>query len=338
MIKKLEKYYLERWEEFFPGRNLPIQLAFVWKIQPTFRTILWVLEGRHPVIVAKIFYPGFDPAVPRAEFGSLRQIRQKLHPTLSATVPVPFALDHINERFVLSMSYLSGTPMRDTLPAWMGVSHWLFFRSIERVLDWHANFQKQMSRQEAVITEEIIETRLRPVITDLLPQLPKLAEQRKFVDWYSSVLSELEGQKVSFVWSHGDFFPGNVLWSGKRLGVMDWADMRWGAGPLDDIFFFFCGFRLLLRDNNSLENILKTFSRVFIEESGLSHGVRERIQDYSRRVGVDEHLLRLFFPFFLVKMARFDTAPRRRNWKMRQFWGERLLYYVQNARSFEWSI
>lgn len=332
MLDLLRAYYLERWENFFPSMKQPPRLAFVCMIKK-WKKILWVLDGRRPVVVAKISPSDFYPSDIAHEHESLLQLRHQLIPEYCNTIPKPLALDKINEHLVLSMTYLSGKPMDETLPLETVSRRQEFFRQVEVALEWLAGFQKQMKTEEIILSEEQIESKLIRPIMQLLSQSPSLAAETEFVARYCSAIRDLRGERISSLWCHGDFYPGNILSSGRRLAITDWADMSHGGGPLDDVFFFFCGFRLSVQENSNPDNIVKAFSTLFFRENYLSGRVRELIYWFSNIVGMDDQIVPLLFPLFLVKMALSEKTMN--GWKSemqgRQFWMERLIFYAQHA-------
>lgn len=333
MLELLQTYYLEKWDELFPNITRPPKLNFVCNVKK-WKKILWVLDGRTPIAVAKISHIDSLQKEIIHEHASLQMLQRQLAPIYNSAIPRPLALDEINSHLVLSMSYLSGTPMEDTLPSPTNSHGRVFFRQVEGVFEWLAGFQNQIKTKETVLTDEHIETQFILPVTQLLNQSSASEEIRDFVALYCSAVRELKGSRISSVLSHGDFFSDNILWSGNRLAIIDWADMSCGGGPLDDVFFFFCALRLFVHQNFTSVNVLKAFSNMFLEDNDLSRRISEVIRCFCPMVGVDERMMWLLFPLFLAKMSSVekDMTGLQSQMKLNQHWMERFIFYAQHAR------
>jgi hypothetical protein len=240
--------------------------------------IWWIFRpgATAPEMIGKLPRTPRDITIARSEAAAL----DSLSP-VAAQLNIPrlrFQADLHNGGFLFVQSGLAGRPLPEK------ADHF------DRVLPWLDAFQ------QAVPPSGSLGDSLRHSIATTRTQLPDAtpAERELLVraESEATLLDSLPAYAV-----HGDFWCGNVLDDGGRLGVLDWSTYHFGS-PLEDLHNFAAaqGYET----HGGTEERMQSMWRVFFNDLPLMRRTAEMTSQMLTSRHIGKELLHPMFLLFLI--------------------------------------
>lgn len=224
MIQDLERALRSCWERLGTGPAPPrfhfLKLASEAHPAASVPFLLFAFApgGRAPLAVAKVARASEGDAAVAAEAAFLTALHARLPAAVAAPVPRLLHCGHTNGRAFALMSAVPGeVEMHNT---WSGARARHAAPRITAALDWAWSLAQSTASPVVTCGGWIGEAALREFQSGVEAQA-----------WEPERRDNLE-RRLRAAWNdrwptgvaHGDFFPGNVLFHGHRLGgVVDWA-------------------------------------------------------------------------------------------------------------------
>lgn len=166
------------------------------------------------------------------EFATLQQVGQRVAGTaLASGVPAPLALFDLNGTAALTTSALRGKPMHDFVGEKLQVGDVAAARqAVTAAVNWIVELQKTLP------TGRVLLPALAPaqILHDAATTLGN--PEREWKDVERSFPPDLEEISITGVGSHGNFSLRNMVWDGRRVGVLGWLGFKATAPALYDLF------------------------------------------------------------------------------------------------------
>lgn len=114
----------------------------------------------------------------------------------------------------------------------------------------------------------------------------------------------LAGLQIPLAARHGDFWPGNLMMSGSKIGIIDWETLTLQGWPLDDLFLFVLKYALRFYDGVFTDQSAEvSFRKAFSEKGPITQPLSTLIREVLRTLGMPPDLAGFFLVFFLLDMA-----------------------------------
>ncbi len=111
MILELEQRIISDWQSFFPSHHFPEKLSFFLKLKALHKGVGWIFDGNKAVAFFKYVNDSSVNYNIQREFLNLKALQDCLPDPFCRTVPRPFCLESINDRFFLITSFEPGLEM-----------------------------------------------------------------------------------------------------------------------------------------------------------------------------------------------------------------------------------
>lgn len=192
----------------------------------------------------------------------------------------------------------------------------------QNVLPWYGNFSAATLSDENTSLEGRLS--LLTEFQSKFPDLYKLLNESS-VEYYSSLVANVNDLSAPSVFQHGDFNAYNILiqkegenYSG--FAVIDWEDGMDGALPVYDLnHYFICNANLVEQMGSATDKYQK-----FILSPGWYQDLYiKSVEDYSSKISMDIDLYWSLTPLYFIHMAMAvcsdkrqegDTAPQWISW------------------------
>lgn len=160
---------------------------------------------------------------------------------------------------------------------------------------------------------------------------------RELVSQVEAELREAGDMELPTVCEHGDFWMGNVLVRGDRLGVVDWEDARPDGLPLMDLFMLLHA-AAVLRRNPTLElgRILRDYEGTHFGDTWVLDVARPALAQYARSLGLCQEAARPLFPLFLARLATHEHRLTGRSGYLDRMWCACLEAFAERRTQFRW--
>jgi len=180
--------------------------------------------------VAKSFRHKKNDMYTVKEFKKIEGIRNLLPPKMKSTLPKPFSLKVIENYSVAFYEAFGGETLLARSKKETG-----FFTTgridfiLQGTADWLFSFQKSIKNGKSLETENCkIPLRILNQRIQNKNRLSSLLEAESFLEKQNSLPSHP---------AQGDFWMGNIFYTGKGIGVVDWEFFDTTDLPLFDLFF-----------------------------------------------------------------------------------------------------
>jgi len=232
MIHELKYCLLERWKDWGLPKmpKEPIQVIQSSHYSQRLTFFLFESGNPHPMAVAKSFRHKKNDMYTVKEFKKIEGIRNLLPPKMKSTLPKPFSLKVIENYSVAFYEAFGGETLLARSKKETG-----FFTTgridfiLQGTADWLFSFQKSIKNGKSLETENCkIPLRILNQRIQNKNRLSSLLEAESFLEKQNSLPSHP---------AQGDFWMGNIFYTGKGIGVVDWEFFDTTDLPLFDLFF-----------------------------------------------------------------------------------------------------
>lgn len=255
--------------------------------------IWWVFrpQARNPEVIGKLPRSPHDTVLARREAAALGSLRR-----VAGAVNIPrlmFQAELPDGGFLFVQSGVAGRPLAER------TDHF------DQVLPWLDAFQKAVSAQ-GTVAESLCRsiTCCRAQLADAAPAELELLMR-----------AEAEAARLDTVQAaavHGDFWSGNVLNDGGRLGVLDWSNYHFG-GPLEDLHNFAAAQGYESRGGD--DERMRSMWRVFFSDGPLMRRTADATARMLAGRKLDSSLLRPMFLLFLINRISYVEFSNHAAWR-----------------------
>lgn len=289
MINTIKDYLYQNWHQILPDKDPPRSLQFFLICGGLGRnakaSYLVFDEGPYPFMVIRLSDDECGKSYLKQEWDNLLILTQKYR--MDTSVPKPIHIATIGKYLLVFESYIGGTSIAKRSNAR------LFCCVIDWLIDFHAK-TKQVKFFSTSNAKEI-ETQINLIVhsIEMSPILRSYLEEVK-----KEVQTCLLDKNVTYVFSHNDFSPQNILCrtDAECLSVIDWEHSEPEGMPLGDLYHFITYYYPVTTNEQFLTNL----QRAFYQKNRFSLLVREKIIQYCNRIGLTHSLAKLFFLLHLI--------------------------------------
>ncbi len=245
-------------------------------------------------------------------------------------IPLPVGLFHYEGLSALIERIVPGEAYSRLLRTRKRTSKTIVKTDLIQIFEWLNNFQCTMpfSSIKVNLTEEI-KFRLKRISGNQSVQIPS-----SFIDGLYKMSENYADIKIPLVACHGDFFPGNVFFSGNDIGVIDWEDFRQKDWFVNDFFQFIVIFGQIFPWNpwRMRPNIYLGFEKTFLSRNWLSNFLLSYTQKFFSMWDLPFDFTHLFFTLFLIDKAAPTAALGPKRLQQSAVWRQRLIWYIENEK------
>lgn len=219
---------------------------------------------------------------------------------LQPTIPRPLGLFKYRENLVMVEECLPGISLENLLLRGKHHTQTDVATDLRNVQAWLIAFLHETRAGTTIFRGQIeIKERL-----DLLSvSLSEQAMAQMF-----SLADRAQGLSLPLTARHGDFWPGNMLVSESKIGIIDWETLTRSSWPFDDLFFFTVMYALRHRQGIWPEKKQSAlFELAFMKNNSFSHQLCSLGRQVTQSLGITPELASFFFVLFLMDMASNQT-------------------------------
>lgn len=334
MLKEIEKVILEnapRWEvPFFPPRALYFTKTGGGKRAPTAQPVVFLIFDPNtaaPRWVAKISRNAETISILTKEYENLLYFYHRLSSSFRSTLPKPLLSQEDPGRFLFIESGLKGKSLPAVVKPDGGIAHQKEIgNTIENVLAWLLQFQKETQEGTAEIDDAWIEEEVRGPIEQYRSVYTIEPSEERFLNDH---LKGWEGWKrtaVPMTGHHGDFWTGNMLTDGHSISICDWSFSQKRGSPFDDLFFFLCSLPV---GREEADPIL-SFENLFFKENWFYRQIQKMMAHFFFQWELSPRLFSQLFPLFLIKLSIRESGAYHLHALRNPLWRERLRFLIRN--------
>ncbi len=268
------------------------------------------------------------------EYNNLQYLYFHLNGDILKTLPEECSLKFINGNPVLISKLIEGINMSEILhissPSMDYVNG--IKKQIRIAISWLIDFHRQTEKKRMNISS------LEPHFSRLLEKYSKIFPDHNFiVSFFETLFDNIIKYKdlfLSFTCTHGDFFPNNIIISGRTIKIVDWTDMTTEDISLNDLFSFFLSYRVEKKKEKE-DFITESLRFSFFERNWFSNIVSDSINLYCNKLNIDPQIVSFYFAIYLLKNALKEAeGVFSRKLITPQNWIGRLKYFVKNHDKF----
>lgn len=264
-------------------------------------TLIFIDNDRFPALVAKLGESQREMNCYETEYRNLLLLQQSESRPFRDLVPKPLICDWVKGHPLLIESALPGVRLKKFNPASL-YSERRAERLLKLLIDWLIYFHRSTRIERVPLSEELIDTLVAEPIKAFCAHYIVSPREEEYFEMVLASFRELLGKPVPLVYTHGDFWAGNILVCPHGLGVIDWEDPLVLNFPLFDVFLLLvsCEFKV---PDLKMENDFELFRAVYFQENYFSQAARRCIDHYVRQLGLDRAFVRPLFALAWVYFA-----------------------------------
>lgn len=333
MIKDLEEYIIDNWEEIAGGREKPNTLSFLLRSgNTTLQMYIFSNKLKNPIYIAKFCRNKESEHLIEREFQNMKYI-YNASDVLKSALSEPLFLEEISGNLLLIQSALPGKSIPDVVNLRGSFLYRKkFFKYFSLVEEWLHKFQHQTQVSEFILTEEKVKEHfLTPIVEFSKRNLLTDTEKRFFCEFDKKALASL-GCKIPLGFAHNDFWAGNILIDRNKIYVIDWADFEKANLPFWDFLLFLSTFTFSSISSYNEDIIKEYLKHTYIDDNWFSQLVNRILKKYLSRMNLEYDIIKTLFPVFLVR-----RTLREQNMGCnvaKQYWRELVTYYIEHERYF----
>lgn len=293
MIPMLRTYFTEQWSTLFPDRKKPRRLHFTkWSQHPEPETKVIIMafadHDTKPLAVVKHYrHAGWERLL-LLEYRGLvlaHDLRETHSPSLDQLhLATPLFCEKFSGERVIAESPLFGYSL--------GASNRLHHRRLAAVEQWLFQFT-HYTRNERKMDD----------LAALLEQFRTIYALSPPEDMLCRRLDSLAGQTLPTAPAHGDFTPGNLLYTSAGIGAIDWLFHDECREILFDGITFFLSAGLIRENRYSPPAIALNLHRTLCHKGGAYAGLRKLLANLVRRLDIEPELLPMLFTLNLIRFS-----------------------------------
>ena len=285
-------------------------------------------EGkRQPVLILKCTRSYSYQERLRQEYQALTDIAQT--GAFHDSVPAPLGMFQYQDHLVTAESCLPGALLTVLLHRQQQTREETK-TNLQRGREWIVAFQNRLKTGKFRFNARAeLERRI-----DLLHQHHEVIQlPPSFVTNLFSRAEELGTCSLPLVACHGDYWAGNFLVDGDRIGIIDWESYRKEQWPFIDAFLFVATYaRIYHWGKWNWQSKDEPFSRGFFQHNWFSGLLHNYVSQYLRALDLPPETAHLFFSLFLIEKASSKTAFDRDEFQS-NVWLKILEFYAANESS-----
>ena len=280
----------------------PVQPALIRSGPASRRLVAFLFAGNSlaPALFVKLASESEDRPALRHEHANLQAVAAIAG--LAGSVPEPLAVMELPDKTVSVQSGLPGTSFAAVLRRrlWRQTAA----DDLSPALLWLEHFQQLTTTGSRPAIEPVT---FSDRISRYLPE-PAHEPLRGALLSASERLAEV---LVPAVRRHGDFWPGNVMCHGARVGVVDWEHSDTDRSPMQDMFMLVTTYASLVPGPGlRARNTAQGFEAAWLGEGRLAAQVSSQARAFLLGLGVEPSYLEVLLVDFLLEMIQCATVRR----------------------------
>jgi len=302
MIHRLKELIIEKWETLDISSKRPSSLNILQMENHEGGVLLFIFKDRDkfPFAIAKIGLNEKSKTLYEKEFYNLSLVWNSLPIYLRKTIPRPLFEKTINGYYLFLETGLKGKrrlaeDFKLKSLSWWGKKRFKEF--LKKVVKWLIEFHKA-TKKEVEFTESHIEEFILKPIEDFKRIYAVKQEEETFFKVLSEKAGLLLERKIPLVFSHNDFWLGNILKFKEEIMVTDWELLQKDDLPLIDLLMLFSTLIASKDDDNP-----GSFKYIYLEENWFSKLRRNLENEYLGSLGIDSEIAEILFYIFLIRMS-----------------------------------
>lgn len=266
------------------------------------------------------------------EYENLKRLGQGVSEYLKKSIPLPLALEKIENYLVLfetaapgvSLARLASSPRhfydRKKLDGIFEMAKtWLveFFENTKK-LETHTSCTQKLSYLESII--------------DGYKQRFELSgQEKKGLDELLGEAEAVANSPVLFLPQHMHFWLGSIFIFGNSISVIDWKVYGKSSLPFFDMAAFLTSYGLKLKP----ADIAESFKMTFFENNWFSELIKKNISDYCLKTGIDIKFSRTLLTFYIIETANYvESICRADEEQYIKLWRDLFCQYLSEKDKF----
>ena len=245
------------------------------------------------------------------------------NPSLQEGVPRPLGIFTVDNNLVLLEQCLLGTSLKVLLRRRQRITPIQARQDCEQSINWLQKMQQATAIGTVLFEGETAVIQRQQHLNMSLPpafnhHLCTLAEKYKGID-------------IPLCGSHGDYWPGNLLWHNGAIGVIDWEDFQSGVWPFHDFFLYFINYADIYPWQGWRWSPMATaFSYALLEQNWFADIFANCTQQYFQALDIPYEAASLFLSLFLMDQATPPAAAGQKRQQQAAVWQKRLAHYAKH--------
>lgn len=264
-------------------------------------SLIFVDDGQYPALVAKLGEGQREMNLYEVEYRNLITLQKANAKPFRELVPKPLLCNWMRGHPLLIESALPGVRLKKFNPSSL-YSERRAERLLKLLVDWLIYFHRSTRIERMPLDHHLIDTLVVEPIEAFRSHYVVSPQEREYFEMVVESFRKLAGVPVPLVYTHGDFWAGNILVCPHGLGVIDWEDPLVLNFPLFDVFLLLvsCEFKV---DECKMENDFDLFRAVYFQENYFSRAARRCIDHYVAQLGLDRAFVQPLFALAWVYFA-----------------------------------
>ncbi len=337
MIQYLEKLITENWDTWRFHIPRPERLSFIktctsqrYLQQVPIILIVFHENKPFPLCVVKMARDAAMNSMIVNEYETLVCFYKKLSHKMKESIPAPLFLGDFRGQAFLIESSLRGNIPPQIIRLNLGYfKKKAIQKNIENVQKWLIQFQEETQSGVIQINEGLIENEIFNKINLFKNWYTIGKKEVSFLEELISNFKKHTNASIPLVGIHGDFYIENMFCQNGEAFVFDWSFAEYKGMPFWDIFMLANSFYV-----DTPEDSLNSFEKIFFTKNWFSDAVKGFLEGYFNQRGLDLQLVRIFFPFFLIRMAVRNPLKYGIHTNNNGRWREKFNFYVENRERF----
>lgn len=254
-----------------------------------------------PSIVIKIPRTKQGERILKNEFENLSFAGSRLNKKDDLTIPTSIICDKFGQNYALIETAIPGQTLESKWGK-LRLKHWLISveADIPPVIEMLVTFQRKLSTNTSTVKLEAVFEEVWNGFTQLYTPSEQEFEKRNSI---IESITEVSSIKLPRVWSHGDFWAGNIIQNNTHFALIDWEFATQNGLPYWDMFLFLTSIALYSPWAQFGRDIVAGFETTFSENSPLHSTFVRTICQYSEQLGFNADLHKVLFDIFLIDVA-----------------------------------
>ncbi len=313
MIDQLKSSLLRAWSQTLPYSPMPTKLHFLFSGYDSCRSKIVVVfadDQQQPSLVIKIARDTDAAEVLREEFNNLTFAHSKTRDSLPWATPTPVAYENFGQGHALVETALNGKTLESK---WESYSRKKWLKAVEAdivpatelLVDCH----KKLSTKASLVSVNDLSAKIWSTFNDVYePTEGEISKHRKI----ATALRNLKDTSLPYVWTHGDFWSGNIVQSPNgSLGLIDWEFSTQKGLPFWDLFLFIVAIAVYSPWAQYGRDPAAGFRFIFSNSSPLKRTFHRAIDCYAKGISFQNHkLYGTLFDMFLFDLATRNYRQR----------------------------
>ncbi len=267
------------------------------------------------------------------EYEVLTYLHNNLPTTISKTIPKPILTENILGNKVLVESFIEGKSLIEYITGSKKSKVKLnVTKQFKIALDWLINFHRETSIHDQILSESLYKNSVLKPVEIFRNSYQSTQEEEKFFKNIENKYQNLIGKTIPLVFSHGDYWLGNIFIRNNELSVIDWESGSSKTLPFQDVWTFIATASSRLNPIDLLPTNFKNhFHFSFFDRNWYSDLLKQLVERYCKQTGLNIELIKKFFPIFLIEMSIREFKKYGKHIGGDIHWRTYLQYFIENS-------